>query len=289
MSDIEANIRFYIEKYQTTILGNDIIDDNIRIEGVWIRSNVYTHPILNENGSWNVLYFYHDNTVKINKCHSHNTPTLQQIKYIIDNDTGVIGIWEGNLQYITTECAFALEKLNLINPIDLSTTLPRSWSLKSLLSSDPITIEEFKQGTCFSLAHAEWLIAEEKRLSALLCILRRNCEIKAYSTPITGNYTTHVKELITNDIECDSKLTLAQYKLNEIHSKYNKDKKHNEDIIQFNNSNELVKNKNIHYFKTSEFITINIHKMTFCNCILYFVGFFLCAGLNNVNKIFNIK
>lgn len=230
----------------------------------------------------------------INVCNVYEDNNVSDVSEDSDvcEDTGV---WEGTLPYIISECNINLEKINVINSEDLYTIPPSSWSVKSLLSADPSTIEEFKECANFSIANTKWLIAEEKRLAAVLRLRRKKIEVMADSLPITGKYTTRVKEILKRAIECDAKLNEAQYKLNEIHSNCNNYEKgqENQDLILYEDkchlSTQPFNQRYLQYFETCEFITINIHKMTFCGCLLYFIGFFFCAGLNTVNKLFNKK
>lgn len=280
MSIVQANIQFYIGNYETKIVDCDIFVNGIQNEGCWIDNNVYVHRIPNQDGLWKVLYFMEDNIVKISEYYSLNTPSIELLKSGINHLNEVKSIWKGNLQYTTSEYNSLLDNVKmdtvkLVNPSELYRVNPTSWSVKSLIPTDPNSLEEFKQCAEFSLANAEWLTAEEKRLDAVLRIRRKNYEIEFDTNPITGNYTTHIKGLITKAVEGDIELDDLQHKLNKI--QLNRDETNKKRHFDQNYSG---------YFDLDKFVTIDNHSMTFFKCWFYFIKFFIYAGVNNLNNIF---
>jgi hypothetical protein len=269
MTFIEADIHFTNKNCQTMILGDDIFLNNSQIKGYWVDVNVYVCRIPNKESLWKVIYFDHDNIVKINEYYSKNIPLLEEIKHIINNGDEDRSIWEGKLPYREIDSKYNLEKINVIDPSELYATLPASWNVKSLIPYDPSSIETFKECANFSLANTEWLNAERKRLDAVLNIRRKIYELEADLFILTCNNTNPSNELVI--YENKSKLFDIQLKRikNGIYS------------IQFP------------YIKINDIVTINIHSMTFCKCCKHFIGLLFCILIikikNLINYIFNRK
>ena len=99
-------------------------------------------------------------------------------------------------------------KCTCFSPDELYTTFPSSWSLP-MLPKEPTTINEFEEATEYSLANANWLDADSKRLVSVVNIRQAWNAVEMYVNPPTGRYPAHIKHIIASSINADCEVLEA--------------------------------------------------------------------------------